>query len=120
MFYNTYICVNQSDAALVEQLKIAENNLNSERARFRKIADKKWAQTSITDAIEYTDRQINNGTIHTNYVKIFIQGNTHIYGAHPHYQHSDYNKFVAMPNTPKHWKVAQQLNAKMQAAGLSI
>lgn len=119
-YLNTYICVNKSDCGLVEQLRIAETNLNAERERLRKIENKKWAKSSIVEATEFANKQIAGGTIHTNYVKIFIQGNTHIYGAHPHYQHSDYNKWVAMPNTPKHWKVAQELNAKMKAAGLSI
>lgn len=117
-YLKTYICVNNSGIDLVEKLKLAETNLNVERARLRKIADKKWAETSIAEATKYAERQIADGTINTNYVKIFIQGNAHIYGAHPHYQHSDYNKWVAMPNTPKHWKIAQELNAKMKKAGL--
>lgn len=50
-------------------------------------------------AIDYVKRMINNG--YSNYSKILIAGKSNIYFAHPEYQHSDYNKRFAFPNTPE-------------------
>ena len=44
------------------------------------------------------------------YSKILIFGNTNIYWASPIYQHSDYNKSIAMPKNPKNEKLAYLIN----------
>lgn len=36
-----------------------------------------------------------------NYKKILIEGDTHIYWAHPYYKHNDYNKSIWRKNTPE-------------------
>lgn len=112
---NTYICVDQSEAELANQLETAKINLQIERDRLQRIQAKKWAKDSIGVCVKFTDQQIKNETILTNYVKFFVEGNKHIYAAHPFYKHSDYNKWRAMPNTPKHRKIATQLNRLMES-----
>jgi len=44
------------------------------------------------------------------YSKILIFGNTNIYWASPIYQHSDYNKSIAMPRNTKNEKLANLIN----------
>ena len=44
------------------------------------------------------------------YSKILIFGNTNIYWASPIYQHSDYNKSIAMPRTTKNEKLSNLIN----------
>ena len=44
------------------------------------------------------------------YSKILIFGNNNIYWASPIYQHSDYNKCIAMPRTTKNEKLANTIN----------
>lgn len=44
------------------------------------------------------------------YSKILIFGNNNIYWASPIYQHSDYNKSIAMPRTPKNEKLSNLIN----------
>lgn len=44
------------------------------------------------------------------YSKILIFGNTNIYWASPIYQHSDYNKCIAMPRNAKTEKLANLIN----------
>lgn len=45
-----------------------------------------------------------------NYKKILIEGNTHIYWAHPYYQHQDYNKSIWRKNTPENRAKMQIIN----------
>lgn len=45
-----------------------------------------------------------------NYKKILIEGNTHIYWAHPYYQHKDYNKSIWRKNTPENRVKMQIIN----------
>jgi len=110
---NTYICVDEQYKELIEQYyKIKEE--------LEKAHKKQFVRESINKSIEAVERDIVAGTHLTNYGKMFIQGNTNIYYAHPFYKHSDYNKWKAMPNTPKHWKIAQELNKKLIDAGMKI
>lgn len=46
----------------------------------------------------------------TNYLKIFIQGNNHIYLASPIYEHKDYNKSVFCINTDHNWEICKKAN----------
>ena len=46
----------------------------------------------------------------TNYLKIFIQGNNHIYLASPIYEHRDYNKSIFCINTPHNWEICKKTN----------
>ena len=46
----------------------------------------------------------------TNYLKIFIQGNNHIYLASPIYQHKDYNKSTFCLNTDHNWDICKKAN----------
>lgn len=46
-----------------------------------------------------------------NYKKILIEGNTHIWWASPVYGHSDYNKSIFAPNTPKNRRKMEIINA---------
>lgn len=117
---NTYVCVNQDESKLLRELKQAQFELKTERERLQYIAAKKWAENSIKEAEIFTENQIKDGTILTNYAKIFIEGNKNIYACHPYYKHSDYNKWRAMPNTAKHRRAAEIFNQKMFAAGLTI
>lgn len=119
-YLNTYICVSIENEALVNDYKNTKILANQEYSRLNKIDEKRMLTTSIQEAIEFTNKQISEGTVHTNYAKMFIVGNENIYAAHPHYGHSDYNKWCAMPNTPKHRKVAEQLNQRLISNGLSI
>lgn len=57
---------------------------------------------------EYTFEQPNNllqkliiNKSSGNYKKVLIEGNTHIYWAHPYYGHKDYNKSIWRKNTPE-------------------
>jgi hypothetical protein len=110
---NTYICVDEQNRELIEQYyKIKEE--------LEKAHKKQFIRESINKAIEAVERDIAAGTHLTNYGKMFIQGITNIYYAHPVFKHSDYNKWRAMPNTPKHWKIAQELNKKLIDAGMKI
>lgn len=45
-----------------------------------------------------------------NYKKVLIEGNTHIYWAHPYYGHSDYNKSIWRKNTPENRVKMQIIN----------
>ena len=114
----TYICLPLD----CENLKIEHDSLQrkilEEYNRLNRLGQKKWAKESVKKYTDLVNKDIEDGTINTNYGKIFIQGNKHIYYAHPYYQHYDYNKHRAMPNTPKHWKVAQGLNKLIEQAKL--
>ena len=46
----------------------------------------------------------------TNYLKIFIQGNNHIYLASPIYQQKDYNKSTFCLNTEHNWDICKKAN----------
>ena len=46
----------------------------------------------------------------TNYLKIFIQGNDHIYLSSPIYQHKDYNKSTFCLNTDHNWDICKKAN----------
>lgn len=119
-YLNTYVCVSLNHSQLVNELRGCEAALRSEELRLAKRAYNKWANDSINYCTRFVDEQIADGTVNTNYVKVFVVGNNNIYGAHPFYQHSDYNKFRAMPNTAKHRAIANSLNAKLIAAGVNI
>ncbi len=110
---NTYICVDEQNRELIEQYYKVKEELE-------KAHKKLFIRDSIKKSIEAVERDIAAGTHLTNYGKMFIQGKTNIYYAHPFYKHSDYNKWKAMPNTPKHWKIAQELNKKLIDAGMKI
>ncbi len=117
---NTYVCVSPENQQIANDYFQAKADVKKERERLFKVAEKKWETESIKRAIEFTEQQIANGTVKTNYAKMFIQGNRNIYACHPYYKHSDYNKGKMMPNTPKHMKVAEMLNSKLIQAGLNI
>ena len=46
----------------------------------------------------------------TNYLKIFIQGNNHIYLASPIYEHRDYNKSIFCINIDHNWDICKKAN----------
>jgi len=46
-----------------------------------------------------------------NYRKILIEGNKHIYWAHPVYLHKDYNKSIFAENTPANRKRMRLINS---------
>lgn len=54
-----------------------------------------------------------------NYSKIMIEGNRHIYWASPVYQHSDYNKSRAMPNTERNREVMRVINNYLAKHGIN-
>jgi hypothetical protein len=109
-YLNTYKCIPMGNIELVKKYQDAKNLIRIEKDRLNKIAESKWAKESILKARKFAIKQIFDGTIHTNYAKVFFIGNNNIYLAHPYYGHSDYNKCKIMPNTAKHTKVAQELN----------
>lgn len=115
-YLNTYICLNPEYKHLADKYNGLVSMQTNEYKRLNKLAQNKWAKESIQKAQEMAERDIANGTIFTNYGKRFIMGNKNIYYAHPEYRHSDYNKAQVMPNTPKHWAVAEQLNAIINSA----
>jgi hypothetical protein len=117
---NTYICVSVENESLVNDYKNVKTLVDQEHSRLNKIAQKRRLTISIQEAIEFTQKQISEGTVNTNYAKMFIVGNKNIYAAHPYFGHSDYNKWCAMPNTAKHRKVAAELNQLLQSKGLNI
>ena len=45
-----------------------------------------------------------------NYKKVLIEGDTHIYWAHPYYRHDDYNKSIWRKNTPENRVKMQIIN----------
>lgn len=47
----------------------------------------------------------------TNYLKNLILGNSNIYWASPIYKHQDYNKSIALKNTPKNRILAEKINS---------
>lgn len=77
---------------------------------------RKYERECIAYARSIVERDIKSGTINTSYGKVFIQGHRNIYYAHPYFGHEDYNKARLMPNTPKHWRVAQELNKMIETA----
>jgi hypothetical protein len=115
---NTYICVTPENEKFANEFWAAKEAIKKERERLFKVAQNKWAKESIQKAIDFTERQIADGTIKTNYAKMFFVGNRNIYVCHPYYGHSDYNKGQIMPNTPKHRKIAEMLNKKLIASGI--
>jgi hypothetical protein len=117
---NTYICVSAENESLVNDYKNAKLLVDQEYSRLNKIAQKKFANASILRAKEIVEKDIANGITNTNYAKCFIIGNKNIYYAHPYYGHSDYNKAQLMPNTPKHRKVAAELNQLLYSNGVNI
>lgn len=62
----------------------------------------------IQDTIKFARFQKKEGN--SNYSKILILGNMNIYWAHPFYQHSDYNKSIAMPLNKRTVKIAGIIN----------
>jgi hypothetical protein len=117
---NTYVCVNIIHADLIDKYNNLKGEISSEYERINKKARNKWAKDSINSAKDAAERDIKDGTVLTNYAKMFIVGHRHIYYAHPLYGHGDYNKSALMPNTPKHRKVADELNQLLIANGLSV
>jgi hypothetical protein len=117
---NTYVCVSPENKQVADAYFSAKEAVKKERERLFKVAQNKWAKESIQKAIDYTERQIADGTIKTNYAKMFFVGNRNIYVCHPCFGHEDYNKGRIMPNTPKHRKIAEMLNQKLIAAGLNF
>lgn len=106
---NTYICVD-------ELLEYKVKELNHLKEEINKLAFLEYCKESILKANIVVDNDIQSGVIHTNYGKKFFVGNKNIYYCHPFYGHLDYNKWCAMPNTPKHRKVAEMLNQKIEEA----
>ena len=117
---NTYVCVNIIHADLIDKYNNLKGEISAEYERLNKLARNKWIKDSINYAKDAVERDIKDGTVLTNYAKMFIVGNRHIYYAHPFYGHGDYNKYALMPNTPKHRKVADELNQLLIANGLSV
>ena len=75
----------------------------------------------IINAVNFMRRQVEDGSVDTNYGKILIEGKTSIYWAHPYYGHSDYNKHRAFKNDQKGRKAMRLINSilnrsKKQAA----
>lgn len=64
--------------------------------------------TVVGNAVKYAKVQKNEGW--SNYTKILIEGNNNIYWAHPLYKHKDYNKSVALENTPNNRMLAAKIN----------
>lgn len=56
----------------------------------------------------------------TNYEKIIIEGNKHLYIASPIFLHSDYNKSIFAENTPKNRKKANLINRLLSKAKNSV
>lgn len=116
-YLNTYICISKSaeNELLVNELRSVESLIDAEYKRLRRLSEKKWLKSSIIDATNKVKEDIASGRCRTNYGKRFIEGNTHIYYAHPVYGHADYNKWAAMPNTKQHRVVAAELNKLIDA-----
>lgn len=109
----TYICLSNENKPQYKAYISAKELYNTELKRVAKIQQKKDIKAERQNAIDFVERQINDGTINTNYKKVLILGNTNIYFAHPYYQHSDYNKHKALRNTPQNRKLAKELNKKL-------
>jgi hypothetical protein len=62
------------------------------------------------DAFRFA-RWIAANTKGTNYFKVLVEGNKNIYWASQKCGHSDYNKSIAMPNTPHNREVMRVINA---------
>ena len=116
-YLNTYICVSKSEEELAEAYKQAKAVVDAEILRLRRIEQRRYDREAPQKAIEHTDYHIAQGWHLGNYRKLFIEGNKHIYMAHPYYRHEDYNKWCAMPNTAKNRRLAHELNMKLMAAG---
>lgn len=54
--------------------------------------------------------------VNTNYEKIIIEGNEHLYIASPIYRHGDYNKCIFSENTPKNRRKAELVNKLLEKA----
>lgn len=118
-YLNTYVCVAREQQLLVDRYNEAKAQLETEKLRLLKIAQRKWASQSIIDTTKLIENDIDSGIIHTNYGKRLFVGNSNIYYAHPHYGHNDYNKAMVMPNTAKHRKIAVELNQRIENALLT-
>ena len=99
----TYICVSLEHQSKVNLLRTLELEFDIEYT-------KHFQKEHLKNAKAMVQRDIEDGTILTNYAKRFIQGNKNIYYAHPEHMHSDYNKVLSMVNTSKNWKAALKLN----------
>lgn len=62
----------------------------------------------IADCIRFARQQKTEGK--SNYSKILIEGFKNIYWAHPIYQHTDYNKSIALSNTEENRKIMKLIN----------
>lgn len=115
---NTYLCIAPSHAELLNSYKIALAKVRAEYDRINKLHHNKWVRAAESRSRRIVDEQIKQGF--SNYSKAFVIGNENIYFAHPYYKHSDYNKGIAMPNTPRFRKIAKELNQKLADAGMEM
>ena len=79
---------------------------------------KRWGGSSelkekcaILETVEFLKKYVN-----TNYEKIIIEGNKHLYIASPIFLHSDYNKGIFAENTPKNRRKAELINKLLEKA----
>ena len=88
-----------------ELMEIQLNNLirSNNKKEYKNHKQIDWAELK---EIVRTMRRSKN----TSYLKIFIQGNNHIYLASPIYQHKDYNKSTFCLNTPHNWDICKKAN----------
>jgi len=105
----TYVCVSLEHQFKVTLLRTLELEFDIEYT-------KNFQKEHLKNAKAMVQRDIENGTILTNYAKRFIQGHKNIYYAHPEYMHWDYNKVSSMVNTAKNWKAALKLNRLLDGA----
>lgn len=82
-------------------------NFRCYRGGFENVENK----SPISEAIKFARMQKENGWMATSYGKILFIGNRNIYWCHPGYGHADYNKGIALENTPKNRRVANLINA---------
>jgi len=84
------------------KLSVNADYLKHQRAKITNI------YMPIRDLVNYVREQKKLGE--SNYAKMLIVGNKNIYWASPNYQHSDYNKGIAMPNNEKNRELAKKIN----------
>lgn len=65
-------------------------------------------RNQVLKVIEHAKKQLKEPK--TPYTKILIEGNKNIYWASEIYQHSDYNKSIAMTNTQKNRELMKVIN----------
>ena len=76
-YLNTYVCVSKSNGEIAAKYKALKGEIAAEWARIDRLSKIRWAKECIEVAKKMVEKDIQDGTIKTNYAKMFIVGKRH-------------------------------------------